>query len=675
MAIHKRSQEKDYNRSNIGSGPYLARVVSHHDPTFMGSLEVTLLRSRGNVYGEDTQTYVVKYASPFFGYTAFENMGKTTGDQDMQGGFSDTQKSYGMWMVPPDPGVTVMVMFVDADPAQGYWLGCVPDTHTNRMVPGIAASEPSKYELDGTHKSKYAPKDKVPVGEINRKLNKSEKDARNIKKPTHPIIRHFYEEGLMDDEERGTTTASARRDSPSMVFGISSPGPLHRAADCEGKSGKKNKIGTQSDNVDHWVSRLGGTQFVMDDGDDTKNRVGHPSNTPMEYVDHPGGKQYIPKDELFRIRTRTGHQILFHNAEDLIYIGNARGTAWIEMSSDGKIDIYGRDSISVHSQNDLNIRADRDVNIEAGRNINMKATAEYKKDEHTVRADGTTDGPVDLYKPMKYHDDYGFEAGRIQMESAYNFNMLCGRDMKIQLRPPEIPCNNVDGCNPAIPDHHNLWIKVAGDMKLSVRDPDEADGTHDNADEKHAKKQGLHIISYKNAYIETGKPTPKTIDDGGYDLNILHHGNTLIKTINWLDRPGNLDIYTKNNVHIQQGNNIDIKSGGHHWETSGATNETNAGGNIVETAPSIHMNGPTAARATAADHAKIAEIAYSIKQFVLYDNDITDETLKWADTRYQYPTKLKSIMKRIPMHEPWAPKENLDPMAVKPGKTDREEKQ
>lgn len=667
MAIHKRTPESQYNKYDIGNGPYLARIVSHFDPTYMGGLEVTLIRAKGNIQAEDTQTYIVKYASPFFGYTAFEYMGKITSDTDTKKGYSDTQKSYGMWMVPPDVGVTVMVMFIDGDPGQGYWLGCVPDAYSNRMVPGIAASEPNMYEMDGDHKSKYAPNEKVPVAEINRRINGDtrEKDPRKIKKPTHPIIRWFYEEGLIDDEERGVTTASARRDSPSMVFGISSPGPLHRT-DCEGKDGKQGNIGTQKHNVDHWVSRLGGTQFVMDDGDDTQNRVDHPSLGKMEYVKDPGGKRWIPKDELFRIRTRTGHQILFHNAEDFIYIGNARGTSWIEMSSDGKIDVYARDSVSIHSQNDLNIRADRDINMEAGRNINMKATAEYQKDEHKFNYDGTTEGPVNLYEPMACWDGDKEESGRIQLESTYNFNMLCGRNMKIQLRDPDIPC-----CGKGEKGHNNLWIKVQGDMKVAVRDPDLADGSHDSSDELDAPVKGLHIASYKNYRLETG------IDNlEPWESHTTHWGDAFLTVKAGIIKntlPGDFDVNIARHTSIEQGRNIDIKSGGHHWEKSGATNETLAGGDIIETAPNIHMNGPQAASARSADIAQPAEIAINIKQFVLYENDITDETLAWAGTRYQADKKLKSIMRRIPMHEPWAPKENLDPLAVKPEKTDREE--
>jgi hypothetical protein len=64
---------------------------------------------------------------------------------------------------------------------------------------------------------------------------------------------------------------------------------------------------------------------------------------------------------------------LLHNSEDLIYIGNARGTSWVELTSNGKIDVYAQDSISIHSENDVNIRADRDINFEAGRNVNIKA--------------------------------------------------------------------------------------------------------------------------------------------------------------------------------------------------------------------------------------------------------------------------------------------------------------
>jgi hypothetical protein len=123
---------------------------------------------------------------------------------------------------------------------------------------------------------------------------------------------------------------------------------------------------------------LGGSSIVMDDGDDKFLRKTSAATGPSEYVNKTTdivtpADETIPHNELVRIRTRTGHQILLHNSEDLIYIGNAKGTTWVELTANGKIDVYAKDSISFHTETDFNFKADRDVNIEAGRNVNIKS--------------------------------------------------------------------------------------------------------------------------------------------------------------------------------------------------------------------------------------------------------------------------------------------------------------
>jgi hypothetical protein len=65
--------------------------------------------------------------------------------------------------------------------------------------------------------------------------------------------------------------------------------------------------------------------------------------------------------------------VLLHNSKDLVYITNSGGTAWIEMTSQGKIDIFAEDSVSIHTEADFNLRADRNFNIEAGQDVNIKA--------------------------------------------------------------------------------------------------------------------------------------------------------------------------------------------------------------------------------------------------------------------------------------------------------------
>jgi hypothetical protein len=68
-----------------------------------------------------------------------------------------------------------------------------------------------------------------------------------------------------------------------------------------------------------------------------------------------------------------------HTSEDLIYITNSRGTAWVELTSDGKIDIFSQDSINIRTAQDMNFYADRDINMECGRNFNTKV----KGEQHT----------------------------------------------------------------------------------------------------------------------------------------------------------------------------------------------------------------------------------------------------------------------------------------------------
>jgi hypothetical protein len=339
-------------------GPFLAKVISHLDSTNMGILEVEILRAGAGNTASEGQLHQVQYMSPFYGVTS---EAYTAADPD---DYNNTQKSYGMWMIPPDPGSTVVVIFIDGDPKRGYWIGCVMDKGMNFMVPGLAATESVVETQTG----------RVPVAEYNKKITDNTVDATKVKKPKHPLADVLAAQGLIKDDIRGITTSSARREAPSMVFGISTPGPIDKRPNA-----KRGPIGKKEHQVPNaFVSRLGGSTIVMDDGDDKFLRKKPAKEAGPEYVaveqGETGGDVTIPHNELIRFRTRTGHQILLHNSEDLIYIGNARGTSWIELTSNGKIDIYAGDSISVYSGNDINFTANRDINLNAmNGNINMSA--------------------------------------------------------------------------------------------------------------------------------------------------------------------------------------------------------------------------------------------------------------------------------------------------------------
>jgi hypothetical protein len=347
----ERSSEQS---SNFHGGPFLARVVSNIDPKYMGTLQVQLLREVGNTPNRQGQTIPVKYLSPFYGVTNIQHT-------DKNNDYNGTQKSYGFWAVPPDVGALVLVVFIEGDIKQGFWIGCVQDEYMNFMIPGLAATELHNDSSKG----------KKVVAEFNKRTNENiQRDTTQIKKPVHPFDAVLGQQGLATDETRGTTTSSARRDMPSNVYGWSTPGPVDRRS-----GAKTGSIGHYESRVSGaFVSRLGGSTFVMDDGDPTLLRKTPASEGPPEYANVDNGEEgdpTLPHNELIRLRTRTGHQILLHNTEDLIYIANARGTAWIELTSNGKIDIYAADSISIHTKNDLNITADRDINMSAGRKVNI----------------------------------------------------------------------------------------------------------------------------------------------------------------------------------------------------------------------------------------------------------------------------------------------------------------
>jgi uncharacterized protein (DUF2345 family) len=363
MTTHSRTLNDGKIRN---PGPFLAKVVSHLDPSYMGNLQVQLLKisSSGNTYEAYGESLTVRYLSPFYGVTPIS--AALPNDN-----YQSTQQSYGWWAVPPDVGQKVLCFFVEGDKSRGYWMGCVQDEFMNFMVPG--ATPASAFNSTG---------DKVPVGEYNKKINRpAQTDATRYSKAVNTYaLGTLIQQGLDLDEIRGLTSSSARREVPSMVFGVSTPGPID-------KRGPRGQIGTSDIRALRHTSRLGGSSFVMDDGDPSlirKTPAGGSNGGPSEYVNveagETGGDPSLPHNELIRLKTRTGHQILLHNTEDLIYIGNARGTTWIEMTSNGKIDIYAQDSISVHSNQDLNFTADRDINFTAGKNVNWVVGDEWKQD-------------------------------------------------------------------------------------------------------------------------------------------------------------------------------------------------------------------------------------------------------------------------------------------------------
>jgi len=534
MSIEKISRRQDSDTKV--SGLKLAKVVGHGDNNYMGTLFVSLKGNVNDDFGQQSQAIPAYYCPPFFGATNIAYNGNNTGND---AAFNDTQKSYGMSFVPPDVGVTVLVGFLE-DTGQCFWLGCVPDINTNHMVPAIGLSE--AVDASSKVRSEYGAGLPLPTAEYNKNINAAKTTGvkDNIKKPVHPIAGFMLAQGLIRDYVRGPVTSSMRRNFISNVYGILTPGPLDKRANAT----KKPAGSAENPTEPVAVSRVGGTQFVMDDGDDRFVRKTPAGDGPPEYVPAGSGDSRIPISEYFRVRTRTGHQILLHNTEDLIYIGNSKGTAWIELTSNGKIDIYAADSVSIHSEGDFNLRADRDFNIEAGRNVNIRSEKS-------------------LY-----------------VESGEDYSLLIEKDSKLNYKGK---LDQIIAKDITMSYQGNYAVKVTGDHKI----------------------------------IATG------------------------------------DIHTKGkNTFIQSTNDSSMLTGANHKTT----------------AAKIYMNSSMAAEPA---NSAVSDPDEPTK-LELRENDVVDATQSWSGSGYQATAPLKSIMKRIPMHEPWYGHENTDPEKAGLESTDRD---
>jgi hypothetical protein len=562
-------------------GPLIATVVDHLDSGKNGALKVVL--HKGTAKGQDYSDMVhvtAEYLPMFFGQTSYDAMDPNNRNSN------SSQASYGMWFVPPDVGTQVVVIFIENKMSNRcFWIGCVPQPGINHMVPGLASTK--AVELTPQEKTRLGADD-IPSMEANRRLKGERIDQIDtVKRPLHPFALRLATQGLLKDPIRGTTTASARRAEISNVYGISTPGPVK-------VNGKKYKVGPKDNKFDVYAEREGGTQFVMDDGYISK--------------DQQTGKEGI-LDEHVRIRTRTGHQILLHNSSDLIYICNSRGTAWMEFTSDGKIDVFAADSVSVHTQYDFNFRADRNINMEAGNNINMVAT----RGSVHLEAGGIIGGfaGVDCNWTAKSH-----------------VNLNCGGRIRLTAQ-----------VNPINPLNSGIDISaLTGNINMYA--------TTD------CKIQSLLDFNIKS----------------GLGLTVISGAATTFKTVG----------------------EFVVSTGGANYISAGGANVFSALGAHIERATLIDMNGPTPAPESASSTTNLklaldaltlipepATVEAVLDTFELpyreADRNATETMQKgWENNNYYRQPNIRSIMKRVPTHEPWDHHESIAPAQFVPLKTDRD---
>ncbi len=335
----------------IDPGPYEATVVGTVEGTRLGQLKVYIpdFAGLGSLPTTKEDQIIVNYASPFFGTTF------GTGSQELPDGPFTNGQSYGMWMVPPDIGTKVLVIFVAGDLNRGYWFACVYDTPSHHMVPGLGRNVGGAQRTVAPDGPVPASRESIfPVVEYNTTANTAFSSDGLESTPRRP---HEYQasilvaQGLDKDPVRGAISSSSLRESPSNVYGISTPGR---------RLGSVNPAEPQA-----VIARAGGHQFVMDDGD--ANGI----------------------DQLIRLRTSGGHQLLMNDTDGIMYLASNTGMQYIEFGAKGTMHVYSMGGMNFRTQGVMNFHSDVNINMCAPIiKIAATPTAKVPMTSLTISSDG-----------------------------------------------------------------------------------------------------------------------------------------------------------------------------------------------------------------------------------------------------------------------------------------------
>jgi hypothetical protein len=316
---------------NGSSNIHIGIIKNNIDPQRLGRVQVYIAGQGGLDPDSPTNWKTVSYCPVYYGRTPGD-AGSTAVDD------YTNKQSYGMWFVTPDIGVKVLCIL--EDDKFGFWFACVPDVHNLHMIPAIGGSPDNTPATSGLAAKavglgKTDGGNGLPVIEWNDKISANRRNVSwmGIKKPVHEKQAEILlEQGLEKDPKRGVISSSIQRETPSAVFGISTPGRTDPDEKTRAKTIPAKPI----------KSREGGHTFVMDDGDVNN------------------------KNQMFRLRSASGHQLMMNDTEEIVYIGNAKGTVWLQFHNNGELELYSEGDMSIRTKGNFELHADQDMNVNVG---------------------------------------------------------------------------------------------------------------------------------------------------------------------------------------------------------------------------------------------------------------------------------------------------------------------
>lgn len=385
----------------VDAGPYLAIVKNVVDPTRSGRLSV-FIPDFGGIEDQPQHWTTVAYASPFAGHTRSRGSVPNKNREDK---FEQSEQTYGFWMVPPDIGNTVLVTFANGNPDRGFWFACVLDTLQHYMIPNIPGSG-AGYGIGDTGGDSLKKKISAIGNEVNlpvTELNSYNPDNlykwTGPQRPLHSYQAAIYiDQGLDRNTVLGPTKGSSQRETPSGIFGISTPGrPFLLDPKLDPTLLEKPEQLAQSEIYE----RQGGHVFYMDDGD------------------------LLGAGQQIRLRSANGNQLVMDDQTGVISIHNSTGSVWLELSQSGQLHVFAAAGINIRSKGNFNIHSDANINMFAAKEIRIKG-------ETSVRIEGQNFGISALQLKISGQQkiDIKSKEGALTIDAKTGFNVVSGGAIK-----------------------------------------------------------------------------------------------------------------------------------------------------------------------------------------------------------------------------------------------------
>lgn len=280
------------------------------------------------------------YVSPFGGRI---NNGCFTRAADPDNCTTEGTVHYGFWGIPEQGGHAV-VACIDGDPRRRVWLGCIPSNQETHTL------------FNG--RFKWTGFNGTPDGPFS-----------STNKPIQPLYDNLSIafNGNKNSQEWRTRGADY---TPTAVD--QDVGQVPNV----GKDSYLDEQNTQisSAEPDEWVKSILGANGY--DWTSFKN-LGAFKSSKVYGFSSPGMHSLMMDDRAFnsrtKLRTAGGHILLMDDTNERIYIATEKGNNWIELDSNGNIDIYSKRRVSIHSESDINFSTDSTFRVTAKKGIYMYA--------------------------------------------------------------------------------------------------------------------------------------------------------------------------------------------------------------------------------------------------------------------------------------------------------------